>query len=382
MKPVVFLALTACAWAGDAQHGSAVVQEQGCLECHTVNAEGIGHEANATAPDLAKPSASTPKGSAFTPAALASVLWNHTPAMWREVSAKRVSRPALAEADWGDVFAYLYSEQIFQFPAETRRGLEVFNSKKCADCHSPTEASAKGGNGPGTPVSATPVSKWKSGEDPVTLVYQMWNHASSMKTILAARKQDWPKLDGRDFGDLAAYVQYVQKLAPEGHLSLPEAATGKLPFEQNCRQCHQGPLALENRLANKTFLDIGAGVWNHVPLMGTGAGVFATLSETDMRKILAYIWDLQSRGPDGNVARGELAFAAKGCVGCHTDAQTRAVVSPRPGKVFTPFSMAAIAWGSNRTMHREMWDQNVTWPTLSPEEISDLVAYLNSVSRK
>ena len=115
--------------------------------------------------------------------------------------------------------------------------------------------------------------------DPVTLVYQMWNHASSMKTTLAARNQDWPKLDGRDFGDLAAYAQYVQKLAPESYFSLPEAASGKQAFEHNCGHCHQGRLALETRLANKTFLDIGAGVWNHVPLMGA----FPTLSEPDMR---------------------------------------------------------------------------------------------------
>ena len=80
-----------------------------------MNAQGIGHEANATAPDLAVSSVS-----AFTPSAFASALWNHTPAMWREISAKRLPRPVLAEADWDDVFAYLYSERIFQFPA--RRG--------------------------------------------------------------------------------------------------------------------------------------------------------------------------------------------------------------------------------------------------------------------
>jgi hypothetical protein len=43
--------------------------------------------------------------------------------------------------------------------------------------------------------------------------------------------------------------------------------------------------------------------------------------------------------------------------------------------------MAAIAWGSNRQMRRKMWDNAVAWPTLSPEDISDLVAYLNYVSR-
>jgi mono/diheme cytochrome c family protein len=363
MKTILICALTASAWAGDGQHGAAVVQDQGCLECHTVNGQGSGHEANATAPDLA-----VNADSAYTPSAFASALWNHTPAMWSEISAKSVTRPALAEAEWGDVFAYLYSERIFQFPAQTGRGQEVFNSRGCTDCHSLAMPS----RGPGPPVSA-----WKSVDDPAALVGQMWNHASSMKETFASRKRDWPKLDGRDFGDLAAYVQYLQRLAPEHQLSLPEAATGKLPFERNCQPCHQGPLALEARLANKTFLDIGAGVWNHVPLMGA----FPTVPEADLRKILAYIWDLQYRGPEGNVTRGELAFTAKGCVGCHSDGQTGAVVSPSSGRVFTPFSMAAIAWGSNRQMHRKKWDKAVTWPTLSPEDISDLVAYLNYVSR-
>jgi cytochrome c2 len=365
-------AWTSCVWAGDAQHGSAVVQDQSCLECHTVNAQGVGHEANATAPDLAVNS-----GVAYTPSAFVSALWNHTPAMLSAVSSetseKRVTRPALAEADWADVFAYLYSEQIFQFPAETRRGKEVFTSKKCAECHS----LAKIGPGLGPPIFA-----WKDVNDPATLVYQMWNHASTMKEAFATHRQEWPKLDGRDFGDLAAYVQYVQKLAPQSQLSLPEADSGKLAFGHNCEQCHQGPLALETRLADKTFLDIGAGVWNHVPLMGAGAGSFSKLSEPDMRKILAYVWGLQYRGPEGNVTLGEAAFAAKGCATCHIDAQTGAVVSPHPGKVFTPFSMATIAWGSDRRMHREMWDQGVAWPTLSPEDVSDLVAFMNYVSRK
>jgi mono/diheme cytochrome c family protein len=303
--------------------------------------------------------------------------------MWMEVSTKNVTRPALAETDWADVFAYLYSEQIFQFPAQVRRGEDVFRSKECAACHSAANGQ------PGLPVPL-----WKDVDDPAVLVYQMWNHAATMNTTMRAtfdaRKKNWPKMDGRDFGDLAAYVQSVQRLSPNRQLSLPEAASGKAAFGHYCEQCHQGPLALETRLANKTFLDIGAGVWNHVPQMGTGAGAFPTLSEADMRKILAYVWDLQVRGPEGNVTHGELAFAAKGCAGCHTDAQTHAVVSPRPGKVFTPFSMAAIAWGANRDvpskmphrMHREMWNQGAVWPTLSPDDVSDLAAFMNYASRR
>jgi mono/diheme cytochrome c family protein len=364
MKKPLLLTLSVCAWAADAPHGSSVLRDQSCMECHTVNAEGAGHEANATAPDLAAGSLS-----AYTPAAFASGLWNHTPAMWNQISAKGATWPALGERDWSDVFAYLYSERIFQLPAQTRRGQQVFTSKGCADCHSLVAPS----QGPGLPVSA-----WKNVDDAAALTVQLWNHASSMQQTFAARKREWPKLDGRDFADLALYVEYLQKLAPEYRLSLPEAATGKLPFEQNCQRCHHAPFALETRLANKTFLDIGAGVWNHVPLMGA----FPTVPEADLRKILAYVWELQYQGPQGNVSSGRQVFAAKGCSGCHGGARIPSLLSPGSGKVVTPFSIAAIAWGSNRQMHRALWNKADAWPTLSSEEVSDLVAYLNYVSRK
>lgn len=365
MKEICFLTLAVCAWAGDAQRGSIILSDQGCLECHTVNREGAGHEVTGTAaPDLA--ANPTP---AYTPSYLVSALWNHSPEMWREVSGKRVARPALTEADWQDLFAYLYSVRVFQFPADTRHGQEVFTSAKCADCHSLAPA-AHG--------SAAPVSAWKNMDDPVTLVYQMWNHASTMKKLAAFRKRDWPKLDGRDVMDLTAYVQHVQKAIPQHWFSLPEAASGKVPFERYCQICHQGPLALGTRLANKTFLDIGAGVWNHLPLMGS----FPTVSEGDMRKILAHVWDLQYRGTDGNVTRGQLAFAAKGCAVCHSDPATNVVLSPRPGQTFTPFSMATVSWGPSRAMHQQMRDKGVNWPVLAPENVSDLVAYLNDLSRK
>ena len=34
MKELIFLILAACAWAGDAQHGATVLEEQNCLECN------------------------------------------------------------------------------------------------------------------------------------------------------------------------------------------------------------------------------------------------------------------------------------------------------------------------------------------------------------
>jgi hypothetical protein len=70
----------------------------------------------------------------------------------------------------GGSFAHLYSEQTFQFPAQVRRGEEVFRAKECAVCHS----AANGHSG-------LPLGLWKDANEPAVLVNRMWNHAAMMK---------------------------------------------------------------------------------------------------------------------------------------------------------------------------------------------------------
>jgi len=359
----LFVTPATCVWGVDARHGSTVVDEQGCLECHTVRGAGVGHEATRTAPELGGGLVST-----YTASSLASILWNHTPAMWAELIGRGLPRPAFTEPDAEDLFAYLYSLRFFEFPAQAGRGKQVFETAQCSECHSLN----KPAHGPGNPVV-----EWGSVDDPVTLVYRMWNHASSMNKEFASRKKAWPVLTGQDFMDLTAYLNYVHKSRPNLQFSLPDPAGGKPAFQDNCRRCHAGSLALETRLSNKTWMEIGAGMWNHVPLMQA----VPTVSERDMRKILAYVWDLQYLGAEGKVARGSQTFVSKGCISCHRHPATEAPLRPRSNKTFTPFSMVALGWSAGREMHRQMLDKGVAWPHLSAEDVSDLVAYMNSLPR-
>jgi len=363
----VICAAGTCAWAGDAQRGALVVGAQGCLECHTVGGQGAGHEPplDSGAPDLAENLMPT-----YTPSALASALWNHTPQMWRRMAEREVGRPAATSAEWEDVFAYIYSLQFSERPAEVGRGKLAFESNGCTACHSVAGAA----RGAGKPVAA-----WTPLDDPVVLVYQLWRHASDMGTEFASVNKPWPIMTGRDFMDLTAYVQNVQKLLPESRFSLPEAASGKLAFAQNCAQCHTGPMALENRASNQTWMDLGAGMWNHAPLMKTAQKPLPAVSPEDMRKILAWVWDVQYQGPHGNEAAGLRVFADAGCVSCHRSPGNGAPMSPRAGQKFTPWSMVALGWGPARAMHQQMLDKGMAWPKLSPENMNNLVAYLNSL---
>jgi mono/diheme cytochrome c family protein len=128
-------------------------------------------------------------------------------------------------------------------------------------------------------------------------------------------------------------------------------------------------MSLAMKLRNKTWMDIGADIWNHSQKMPT----VRLVSPGEMRKLLAYVWQLQYDGPPGSRVLGQRAFADKGCIGCHQGPIGQ-------GKRITAFSIVAAAWGSARTAHHRMLEQGVPWPNLSPADISNLVAYLNSRS--
>jgi cytochrome c551/c552 len=352
MKRILFITLCIVPlWAADPNRGGDLIRREGCLNCHTVNSDGAGHEGNFTGPDLANRLAAT-----YTPSALASALWNHTPEMWEQARGQRMTQPAANSADWADMFAYLYSLQFFERPAEVRRGKQLLTEKRCLDCH------AAAGPGPAP-------EKWKSITDPVALVYEMWAHAPAMARRTTQYRREWARLSGTDFRDLTAYLQTLQNTPRNRQLNLPAAATGKALHDSNCANCHTGPRALSALLRNKTWMDIGAGMWNHAPNMRN----VPVVSVDDMRKVLAYVWELQYQGLAGNVEQGHRTFDQKGCGTCHTEPQRLA------GKAPDAFGMAAFSWGPARDMHRMLTQQGKAWPSLSAVEVNNLGAYLRSL---
>ncbi len=340
-------------WAADPNRGADLIRNEGCLSCHTVNSDGAGHEGNFTGPDLAGRLATT-----YTPSALASALWNHSPAMWEQARVQRLARPVANSADWVDMFAYLYSLQFFERPAEVRRGKQLLTDKRCLDCHR--------SGGP----AAVP-EKWQNIDDPVGLVFEMWSHAPAMARRSAEYKREWAQLNAADFRDLTAYLQTLQNNPRTRQLTLPAASTGKALHDTNCANCHTGTRALSVLLRNKTWMDIGAGMWNHAPAMRN----VPVVSEDNMRSILAYVWELQYQGTSGNADQGHRTFDQKGCGTCHTDPKTLA------GKAPDAFAMVSFSWGPAREMHRKLTEQGKAWPKLSAAEVNNLGAYLRSLGR-
>jgi len=349
--------------AADAERGAQLVADQGCLECHTVRAQGAGHEPSGIAGDLGGELMAS-----YTAPALASAIWNHTPAMWARVSARAAGKPQLTDGEWADVFAYLYSLQFFELPGQASHGKAVFEDQGCANCHALQEKGA---------TSGPPVSAWSRTGDAVGMAYDMWTHAAQMEREFLGKETAWKKLSGQDLVDLAVYEHAVQRRSWDVSFTLPEPESGHGAFVEHCGRCHAGALSLGTLGGNATWMDLAAALWNHGPLAVKAEAV----PEPEMRKILAYAWQLQYMGPEGNVQSGERVFLDKGCISCHRTPGRQTALRPGGDKVFTPFTIAGLGWAKGREMHREIVEKGMSWPNLSAEEVSNLVAYLNALPR-
>lgn len=343
--------------AADAQRGAMVAFDEKCLECHTDlgGAPRSSVEAR-TAPDLGSLLTSS-----YTPASLAAALWNHTPKMWDQMSARLISRPNPTENDWADLFAYLYARQFPPKEGDAARGKDVFENKRCIACH-------EGKVAPGRTVA-----EWRDIEHPVVFAWEMWNHISSMQVASIEARKTWPELTGKDIVDLTAYAQKVQNLPDNFEFALPDPSEGEAAYGRQCRTCHFGETDLAKMLRNQSWADLSAGMWNHVHLMQA----LPEINEDGMAKILAYAWQLQYNGQPGNREQGRTVYASAGCVECHRSPADRSAISPRPGKTFTPFSMVAIGWAKGRDMHQAMEKKGLVWPRLTETDMRDILAYLN-----
>ncbi len=329
----------ATALALDPQRGEQVLREQNCLSCHNVRGEG-----ELKAPDLASRLIDR-----YTPAQLASSLWNHLPQMWTAMSRELVARPRPTVRDAEDLFGFLYVAHFLNPAGTQARGERAFEQRGCAACHSA---------GPGNPVE-----NWRGIRDPFALVQQMWNHAGLMRNAREQRGVVFEKLSSRDLSDLTAFASKgAAKATP---VTLPESAQGEALFKSNCGGCHPAIVNLQKRLQDRTPAEISAGLWNHAASMQT----VPLLAPNDMRAIVGYVWNLQFQ-ESGNAVRGAKTFQDKKCSSCHAQMS-------RGERIYTSYSMISLWWAHGPLMQADIEKKRARWPYLSPEDVSNLVAYMN-----
>src|SRR5579862_4750986 len=115
---------------GDSTRGAALFETERCIQCHSVNGRGgkVGVDLGRTVPRN------------YSPAFLASTMWNHAPVMWAAMEGAGMQKPQLTPEGAADLFAFFYSSRFFEKPGDTARGRDLFDAKHCAACHGISES--------------------------------------------------------------------------------------------------------------------------------------------------------------------------------------------------------------------------------------------------
>jgi mono/diheme cytochrome c family protein len=345
---------------GDSARGARLFEAERCIRCHAVNGRGgrIGL-------DLGRYVSRN-----YTPAQLASTMWNHAPVMFGAMEAAGIEKPKLTPEGAADLFAFFYSAHFFDKPGQSERGKAAFDAKQCGVCHGITESKAEG---------APPVEKWESLGDPILLVQQMWNHSFRMRQAFARRKIEWQALTTEQLDDILAYLRSLPQTAHlVGHFSNTSGQGGEQVFEaKGCVHCHVGSLALEDRLKNMTLTDIAVDMWNHAPRMMQQP---PTLAPEEMRQLLSYLWMRQFVYPGGSIAAGKQVFTDRHCAECHMGGTHGAPQLPGQAHKYSEVTIISALWRHGPQMLHRMKEAGISWPSFrNAQEVADMIAYLNSV---
>lgn len=170
---------------GSAERGWQAFQLK-CMQCHSVR--GRGGPGPALGPENDLP---------LSAAEFASVLWNHAPAMARQVSEKGTALPTLQGDELADLQTFLASLRYFEPAGSPLVGERVFAECGCARCH----GSAAEGTRFGPPL--------RSGPDAFTAVSfatALWKHGPRMVDRAEEMGIGWPILAATDIGDLVSFL--------------------------------------------------------------------------------------------------------------------------------------------------------------------------------
>ena len=345
---LIFFAFITGAHAADSVRGEQLFKSLACIQCHSVNGAG-----GRIAADLGRRIDRN-----FTPASLASTMWNHAPTMWAEMRDRDIRAGDLDNQAAADLFAYFYSARFFEKPGDAGRGKRLFTERACALCHGLTEAARPG---------IKPVSQWDALADPIALTEAMWNHAPNMFAEFKLKQIPWPQLSGQDLTDLLVYLRNLPGTRQKpGGFETSTGGNGEAIFtSKGCAACHQSGSTFAPRIKGRTLTEIAAAMWDHSPRMPTKPAHFES---GEMRELLSYLWARQFFEDAGDASRGKRVFAAKHCAACHDK-----LAGP-----FTGTAMVSALWHHGPKMLEQMTAKGVRWPRFDGREMSDLIAWLNS----
>lgn len=166
--------------------------------------------------------------------------------------------------------------------------------------------------------------------------------------------------------------------------------------KKGCGTCHAlrgaGPVIgpdLGRIEAGKSFFDVGAAMWNHMPRMGAWMREARIerplLTARELSDLVAFLFTAQYYDELGDARAGEKLFGAKGCVQCHAVGGAGGRVGPALDslkRANSPVLVAAAMWNHGPQMADVMKEKGIPRPTFAGQEMIDLIAYVVSAARE
>ncbi len=144
---------------GSVASGGKLFEEKGCAECHAASGGFSAYPMYRSATELA------------------ASFWNHIPMMTRA--------PApLTRNEMSDILAFLWSIRYFEDSGNARRGAQVFQSKRCAQCH---------------------MAAARKDFTSASMVAGVWKHAPPILDKMRQKSSPWPRFTAEEMKDLIAF---------------------------------------------------------------------------------------------------------------------------------------------------------------------------------
>ncbi|MEW6509635.1 MAG: c-type cytochrome [Bacteroidota bacterium] len=264
---------------GGVAEGKALLDSKGCTTCHSVGGKG-----GSVGPDFKTVQQYS------TPLYLVQAMWNHGPAMQKEIREHKMKYPTLSGQDVNAIGAYLRqltasNTEIRMSPGSPKRGRVLFEEKHCSQCHV--------GEGKRKRIEAGLIRiELKKGVTEVASA--MWNHGQVMMDLMGKEAIDWPRFEGSEMADIIAYIYSLGFQDKEG-----TAQRGEEVFKQKgCGNCHtaggggRGPDLSTIKRFDSPIRMIQL-MWNHAgemeDLIITQNKKWPALTADSMRDLYAYL---------------------------------------------------------------------------------------------
>jgi mono/diheme cytochrome c family protein len=361
--------------------GSRVFGTKGCSKCHAIN--GTGGEAG---PDLAQ---SIDRRSFYD---LAAAMWNHFPRMLEGMEQLGIRRPRLNPQETSDLIAFLYTLGYFDPPGNTEEGHRLFTEKKCVVCH---QVGGIGG------VVGPNLDFFEQYGSPIAIAVSMWNHGPAMVEAMRVKAIERPTFKDSELLDIIAYLKSASKAPAAGPLYVfpGRVNEGRQIFvRKRCIECHgtegqggleakQGP-SLANQNLHLSLTQFAAVMWNKLPAMLEAMQLrkfsLPRLQAQEMADLVAYLYTVQYLADPGDVHAGRDLLTDQGCLECHAvsgQGGRRAHDFAQIPGLSSPTVVVSALWNHAFVMASNMKIHRRPWPRLSPKEMADLIAFLQTVGQ-